>query len=62
MKMSELLKMRSVSWLVQVKHNQDETGSVIVAADTACCLDLFSGRFWLSLNDHQTKSQDIETH
>ena len=60
--LAELLEVHPVARLVQVQHREHEAGPGMVAADPAGRLDIFRGRLWLALYDHQPEASDIETN
>ena len=61
MKMSELLEMGSVSRLVQIKDHDNNARPSMIAANTACRLDVLGRRLRLPLDDHQAEPQNVQT-
>ena len=51
----ELLEMRAVARLVQVKHDNHEARTIVITTDATGRLDVLRRRFWLALNHHQSK-------
>ena len=62
MELTELLKMHSVTRLMHIEHNHHQARAIVVTANPASCLDVFGCGFRLSLNQHQAKPRDIQTH
>ena len=58
----ETLVVGAVAWAVRVENRDDKTRTLVIAADTAGCLNVFGSSLGLAEDDHEAEPGDVQTN